>query len=43
MPKNKNKQQKLKDFMNTAPRDNLNQNHDSKQVPLGPNTKRRDK
>jgi hypothetical protein len=43
MSKSKNKQRKLKDFMNTSPRDNLNQNHDSKQVPLGPNTKRKPK
>jgi|GEM_PF-5286710 len=51
MPKNKkgktsnsnNKQQKLKDFMSASPGDNLNHNHDSKQVSLGPNTIRRDK
>ncbi|MCL1823074.1 MAG: hypothetical protein FWG44_02620 [Oscillospiraceae bacterium] len=39
----RNKQEKLKDFAESVPGDNRNQNHDARQVSLGPNTKRRDK
>lgn len=38
--KSRNKQEKLKDAVESVPGDKLNQNHNAKKEALGPNTKR---
>lgn len=38
--KSRNKQEKLKDAVESVPGDKLNQNHNAEKEALGPNTKR---